>query len=193
MIPTVIAHCPDLGRDIRPLIGRLPGVRVFEGTRLPEGQDGAVFSHHSIVELAKVQGWPCVWVLEDDCSFTPSFSLAQWQADTVWMLQQGYQVLTGGCIAAANPRLVRRGLFAVDRFKSAHCVVYAASAYDTVLIAGPPLDLQLGRLGLKCLMTYPFAAVQAPSFSGLLNRQVDYRPRYTRYEAELEALAQVKP
>lgn len=189
MIPAVIAYCPALGRDIAGLQAAVPGARVYSSGRVPRGEDGCLAAHQAVVRMAAKAGWPAVFLMEDDCSFTPHFSLARWEADAAWAAAQGYDVLTGGCISARRPRLVRAGLFAVDWFKSAHCVVYREPAYPVVLRAGQPLDLSLGRLGARCLMTYPFVAVQAPGFSGIRNRDVDYRAKYARYEHELEARA----
>lgn len=189
MIPAVIAFCPDLGRDIAAIRANVPHATVYSSGLVPKGEDGCLAAHQAIVRLAQSQDWPAVCVLEDDCEFTTHFVLEQWEADARWAERHGYNILTGGCIAAKAPRLVRSGLFAVHHFKSAHCVVYLRSAYPIVLTVGQPLDVSLGKCGAKCVMTYPFVAVQAPGFSGIRKRPVDYRPRYRRYEQELEALA----
>jgi len=190
MIPSVIAYCPELGRDISRLQAAVPTAQVYRATRTPQGTDGCLLAHQGIVRLAHAQRWPAVFVMEDDCELTEHFSPARWEADVAWAAAAGYTVLSGGCISAARPRLVRAGLFAVARFKSAHCIVYRAEAYALVLRATPPyLDIMLGRLGARCLLTYPFVAVQRPGFSGILNRYVDYRPKYRRFEQRLGELA----
>lgn len=190
MIPAVIAHCPELGRDIAGIHAAVPQAIVHRAAKFPpHTHDGCIAAHQAIVRMAIAEDWPAVFAIEDDCAFTPAFSLAQWEADVAWAAAHGYNVLTGGCISARHPRLVRAGLFAVERFKSLHCVVYLRSAYAIVLRVVYPIDVMLGRLGARCLMAYPFVALQAPGYSGIQDRIVDYGPRYRRYEQELGALA----
>ncbi len=190
MIPSVIAHCPELGRDLSAMRAAVPDAIVYRAALFPpHSHDGCIAAHQAIVRMAQAARWPAVFVMEDDCAFTDHFSLTQWAADIAWAQAHDYTVLTGGCISARKPRLVRRGLFAVERFKSVHCVVYTEAAYDIVLRLTHPMDPQLGRLGARCLMAYPFVAVQAAGYSGIQDRVVDYVPLYQRYEATLEGLA----
>lgn len=188
MTPAVIAYCPDLGRDLAPILAQVPDAQVYSSGLVPKGEDGCLAAHQAIVRMAMAAKWPAVFVLEDDCCFTPAFNREAWEDAIDWMATHGYNILTGGCISAHGPRKVREGLLAVAWFKSAHCIVYRASAYPIVLRAGQPLDVSLGRLGGKCLMTYPFVAVQQPCVSGILKRPVNYLERYARHERILEAL-----
>lgn len=187
--PARIVHCPSLGRDLSPILAQVPDARVQLADRTPGTHAGCIGAHQAIVREAQAQRWPAVWVLEDDCSFTPAFSLAQWWADLGWAAAHGFTMLVGGCAAAAKPRRVRDGLVAVTRFKSSHCVAYLAAAYEIVLRLVEPMDLMLGRLGGRPVVTVPFVAVQAPGFSGIQQRPVDYRGRYDRIEASLRGLA----
>lgn len=191
MIAAVIAHCPVLGRDISGLFKAVPHALVHIAARTTNGHDGCIAAHRAIVQMAREHGWPSVFVMEDDCAFTSAFSLEQWERDIRWAGKHGYNVIAGGCVSTRNPVKVRDGLFAVERFKSTHCVAYHESAYAVVDRVKEPIDLQLGLQGGKCVVVHPFVAVQAPSFSGIQNRDVDYRPMYARHEAHLATLAGV--
>jgi len=187
--PAVIAHCPELGRDLSQLLRAVPHAIVYRAPRTDNGHDGCIAAHRGIVQMARDRGWSSVFVMEDDCSFTEAFDLKRWERDIRWAGKRGYDVLAGGCVSTRNPTLVRDGLFAVERFKSTHCVAYHSGAFDIVDRVVPPIDLQLGTLGAKCVVTFPYVAVQGPSVSGILNRPVDYRPMYARHEAQLALLA----
>ena len=58
-----------------------------------------------------------------------------------------------------------------------------------------PFDLSLGATcGLRCVLTWPFVAVQRPSFSGILQQPVDYVPLYAAHEKRLgHALGMLQP
>lgn len=184
----MILHCPELGRDIAPLLARVPDAIVFRSARTPNGHDGCLAGHKAIVRMAIDEGWSGVFLMEDDCQFTPAFSRDQWDADVEWAGRNGYDVVTGGSVSTKNARQVRPGLFAVDRFKSTHCIAYLPPAYDVVRRLVFPIDLMIGRLGARPLVTFPFVALQRPGFSGLLERFIDYTPEYDRHAAHLAAL-----
>ncbi len=177
----------------------MPDAEVLIGERTPRGCDGCLDSHKRAVRLAQQKAWPCVFVMEDDCAFVPAFSLAQWEADAAWAQAHGYDVLAGGCTRTYGAKRVRSGLLEVSAFHSAHCLVYFASGYDKVLRAVQPFDLSLGcetvttfattYVGCRIVLTAPFVAVQRPSFSGILQRHVNYVPDYVAHEKVLEALA----
>lgn len=184
--PLFILHCPSLGRDLEPILARVPEAQIAEGPRLTDGYAGCTAGHQAIVRRAMTGGWPAVGIFEDDCAFTDAFSVAQWRADARWAAQRGYQAVIGGSVSTRGARLVRTGLYAVERFKSTHCVTYLRSAFETVLRVGAgPIDKQLSKLGLRTVLTVPFVAVQRIAFSGALHRIVDYGPQYIRHETTL--------
>lgn len=187
-LPSVIVWCPPLNRDISVLQACVPNAEVFLAPRMAHGHDGCILAHQAIVQRAKAERWPAVFVMEDDCAFTDAFSLKQWRADVAWAAAHGYDIVTGGCVSTRNARVVRDGLCAVDRFKSTHCVAYLPAAYDIVLTIAEPIDVNLGRRGGKPLVTVPYVAVQRPGYSGIQNCDVDYRPMYARHEAHLRTL-----
>lgn len=189
MIPAVVIHCASLGRDISGIRAAVPHLQVYDAKRFPPGDHaGCIAGHQAIVQMARLSGWPAVWVFEDDCEFTPAFAIERWVADATWARNHGYNTITGGCVSTRNPRLVREGLFAVDRFKSTHCIVYHEDVYEIVMKLTTPMDPMLGRLGAKCLVTYPFVAVQRPAFSGILGHHQDYLRSYERESNRLGVL-----
>lgn len=186
-IPAVVMHCPSLGRSLDRLRLQVPDLQVHLGVILPDGYWANVLGYQAIVRRARAEGWESVWILEDDCQFAPTFSVDQWLKDWAWCRAQGFNLLTGGCVAARNPRAIRSGLFAVERFKSTHCAIYHESIYDAILgLTCGPFDKQISKArGVRAVLTHPFGAVQAPGYSGILGRVKDYTPEYARLEAEL--------
>lgn len=184
MIPTVVVHCAALGRSLDHIRAHVPDVIVFDAPLAPQ-HAGCIAGHQHAVALARRYGWDAVGVLEDDCQFTEAFSGEQWTADVAWARTHGYDMVNGGCIRAANPRLVRSGLVAVDRFKSAHCVAYLPGAFSVVDRLVYPMDYMLGRLGARAVVTVPFVAIQAPGVSGHLGRFTDYASDYAEREQRL--------
>lgn len=188
MLNAFVLHCPELGRSLDGIRAAVPDVQALRAPRTANGHDGCIAAHQDAVRIAVARAWPSVWVIEDDCAFTSAFSRDRWEADADWTRAHGYGVLAGGCFSVKNPRLIRDGLLAVDRFKSSHCVVYHQAAYDTVLRVTEPIDLMLGTLGARCAVAFPFVAVQAPGFSGTLERSVDNGDGYVRCENRLAGL-----
>jgi len=144
-----------------------------------------------------------VFVMEDDCAFAAAFDWERWNADADWAQSHGYDVMTGGCTRTYGEKVVRAyttgdrvvRLIEVSAFHSAHCVVYFQSGYAKALLAIQPYDLSLGKdCGLRCVLTWPFVAVQRPSFSGILRQPVDYVPFYEAHERRLgHALGMLEP
>lgn len=105
--------------------------------------------------------------------------------DAWWAQEHNYGVLAGGCVNTYDPRKVRDGLVAVSRFHSAHCVVYFEAFYDNILQTVQPFDISLGLCGVRGVVSIPFAAVQRPTFSGILQKDVNYVPLYEMHEKYL--------
>jgi hypothetical protein len=191
----VVLSCPHLHRDITALRDQIPDALVQIGLPTPHGHDGCLEMHKTAVRDAQAAQAPAVFVMEDDCQFTPAWDYARWQADAQWAQAHGYDVLVGGSTRTYKPRKVRHGLLEVRAFHSAHCLVYFASGYERVLDAVQPFDLSLGAevkseyptryVGCRIVLTYPFVAVQRPSFSGILQKPVDYGPEYVGHEQYL--------
>ncbi len=183
---SAIIYCPHLNRDIRGLINKVPNPRIHTGYPTTLGHDGCLQCHHQIVTEARALGWPSVFVMEDDCQFTEEFDYHKWIADALWCKENGFGCLTGGCVNTYGAQKTRReGILAVDKFHSAHCIVYFADQYERVLQTIQPFDTSLGDVGVRCAVSWPFVAVQRPVFSGILQKDVDYTGLYALHEQHL--------
>ena len=191
---TFIIYCPHLNRDIRPILNAVPDPQIWTGEKTPRGEDGCLQCHQAIVRKAKHEGWQMVGVLEDDCAFAPAFTYGDWLDAAQWAWRHDYDVLVGGSTRTYGEKMVGDGFIEVEAFHSAHCVVYMQSSYDTILKTVQPHDLSIGRLGARCVLTWPFVAVQSQSYSGILKQQVDYVPLYEAHEKRLgHALGLLEP
>lgn len=193
-----IIYCPHLNRDIRGILNAVPNPQIVTGEQTERGEDGCLQCHQQIVRHAKDQDWPMVFVMEDDCHFTQHFSWEKWMTFAQYAQMRHYDVLVGGCTRTYGERLActidGHAMLQVEAFHSAHCIVYFASGYDKVLQTVQPLDLSIGQQGATILLTWPFLAVQAPSFSGILKKPVDYVPEYEAHERRLgHALGLLQP
>lgn len=189
---SVILYCPHLDRDIRGILARVPNSRILTGYPTPYGHDGCLEMHKDAVRIAVENGWESVFVMEDDCEFTPRFEWGAWKLDARWSNENGYDVLVGGCTRTYDERKVREHMIEVSAFHSAHCIVYHRRGFEKVLQhAVQPYDLSLGReCGCRVALAHPFVAVQRPSFSGILQQNVNYVPYYESHERNLtEALS----
>lgn len=166
-LATIILYCPHLGRDLMPLLKRIPNSRILAGLPVVPGEAGCLQMHQEAVRIAQAEGRPYVLVLEDDCLLTPSFSFDRLLSAILFAQREGYGVVQGGSVLATNPRKVAAGLLAVDRACSAHFMVYLAAGYHAVLSASQPFDLSIGMLGIRPLLTLPFMAIQKAGKSGI--------------------------
>lgn len=185
---SIILYCPHLDRDLRPVFKQVPNTLILTGYPTPQGHDGCLEMHKQAIRIAKHHGWDRVFVMEDDCDFTPAFSWDAWQQDATRAREIGGDMLVGGCVGTYGARRLTDRLVAVDRFHSAHCVVYFSSGYDRALNAVQPYDISLGEVGVRPIVTVPFVAVQKPSFSGILLQDVNYVPLYHMHEQYLLSL-----
>jgi hypothetical protein len=196
----VILYCPYLNRDLRPILSKLRGyARLILGEKTPAACDGCLEGHHDAVRWAASEQASAIFFIEDDCQFTDDFDYERWCETAVWARDRGYDVITGGCVHSYEARVVNPpsetgpyGLIEVSAFHSAHCVIYLDSSYEKALRTTQPHDASLGHNGCRCLVTWPFVAVQRPSFSGILLEDVNYLPLYHRYEERLGAMLDLR-
>lgn len=192
---SVVLYAPHLGRSLTALRAAVPHLGVLTGQRTPRGEDGCLESHKAVIRESMALGDPRLFVLEDDTQFTEHFNWARWCADAAWAESAGYDVMVGGSTRTYCERVVRDGMIEVGAFHSTHCYVIFRSGYAKALQAVQPYDLSLGATcGLRCVLTWPFVAVQRPSYSGILQQSVDYVPLYQAHEARLgHALGMLQP
>ena len=81
--PTVIHQSTNDERD--PLVAelgrRIPGLAHQEAIMNANGVRGCSFSHMAIIRRAMDEGWPAVWIMEDDCVLQSAFDLEVWHHD----------------------------------------------------------------------------------------------------------------
>lgn len=199
-VKNIVLYAPHLNRDLRPIVnGCLGDVEIFRGEKTLEGCDGCLQGHQKAVKLALVSDWPAIFVMEDDCQFTDQFDYLRWCETLIWARDHNYDIITGGCVATYGARIVNApsesgpyGLFEVDKFHSAHCIIYLASSYEKVMLTVQPHDTSIADVGCRQLMTWPFVAVQRPGFSGILQEDRDYTPLYRMHEDWLEQAHQLR-
>lgn len=186
---SVVLYAPHLGRSLNHLHAHVPNLQVLIGERTPKGEDGCLESHKMAIREAQAARASRVFVMEDDCFFTQHFNWDRWWEDADWAETNEYDVMTGGCTRTYDERVIGHGLIEVSAFHSAHCVVYFESGYEKALKAVQPYDVSLGRdCGMRCLLTWPFVAVQRPSYSGILQQHVNYVPYYQQHEEALRKM-----
>lgn len=155
---------------------------VVEGIKHENGAIGCLLSHQKIVRMAKEQGRPYVWVIEDDCKFLPTngavFSygrvIAKFLTDNPMV-----EVVNGcGNLAVYEISSVQKikDLFFLTTPKvfTTHCVFYSASAYDKILAfdTSEPIDCAINKL--KMVFVWPFLATQVESYSDISEKDVNY-------------------
>jgi hypothetical protein len=184
-----IIYCPHLNRDIRGLLNAVPNPRIATGYPTEKGHDGCLESHKDIIRRARMADEPFVFVMEDDCQFTDIFIYDDWLLTVEDLAGRGADLLVGGCVNTYQPRKCGFSspyqVVEVDKFHSAHCIVYFESGYERALDAIQPWDTSLGDQGLRTFMTWPFVAIQRPTYSGILQRDVDYTGFYKVHEEHL--------
>ncbi len=191
---SVIIYCPHLNRDIRGLLNAVPNPRIHTGYPTDRGEDGCLQCHHEIVHHAQMRQDRAIFVMEDDCAFTTHFDLNEWCLTAQWAESHGYDVVVGGSTRTTGERVIEPGKIEVATFTSAHCVIYLASGYECLLKTTQPHDVSIGLNGARCVLLWPFVAVQRAVFSGILRQEVDYTPLYDAHEQRLgHALGLLEP
>lgn len=198
----VVLYCPDLGRDIAPILRHIPDAVVLRGELVTPGEAGCLAMHQQAVRMAVANGWSAVTVIEDDCQFAEWFTYTGWIDIAARAHELGAGALVGGSVKTFGARAAGSGLVAVDRCCSAHFVTHFERGYDAVFNAVQPFDLSFSSL-TPTLVAWPFVAVQAPGKSGIGRpvdpgasqryrgpEPVDYRKSFAKQQQKLAEVAQ---
>lgn len=193
----VVLYCPHLGRDIAPILERVPGAIVLCGEPVVPGEAGCLDMHKAAVQMAIDGGWPAVTVIEDDCQLTDLFAWWFWCELAARAEALGAGALVGGSVKVFGARRAEPGLVRVDKCCSAHFVTHFERGYQAVLDAVQPFDLSFSEK-TPTMVAWPFMAVQAPGRSGIGRpvdpgasqryrgpEEVDYRRSFARQEQRL--------
>ena len=161
-----------------------PDVERFAAIKRSPGFIGCSMSHIAVLERAKAEGWPSVFIVEDDFA---------WRNKEVGLpvleqlLKKPYDVIVlTGTYVTADPKTLR-----LKSCQTATAYVVAAAYYDTLLA-----NYKEGLAGLEATGNYPMYAldqywkrlqprdrwfivqpilgIQRPSFSDIEGRVVNY-------------------
>ena len=199
----VIHHSANTEREpfVADLELRVPGLRRVEAIVRPDAPvEGSTRSHLSIIERAKADHLPSVWIMEDDCILTPAFNVETWlytldRADPArqspGLETDGFAIVVGGAAGwrapydACLPRDAH--LVGVERWSSCHCWVVFQQAYDALLQCDPrmAIDVSAANLQVRKAVRVPFVAVRPRNCSSPERRIADDGPWFQRAEAGL--------
>lgn len=108
----------------------------------PYKQIGCTMTHLEIIARAKKEGWPYVFILEDDCM--PCEALKEWSALVSFLEQEArsWDIFLGGALfvypkkwmTRFRPRTLEQlAVIECCDAVTAHFVIYNASSYDRLL------------------------------------------------------------
>jgi len=180
-----LPHRIDRMANIKKLRKNYPSlnIQIFEGIRDENGARGCLRSHRALIRMAKEQGRPYIWVIEDDCVFTlNNGALATLARTIITHLNNPNVDIVNGCGNLDKYELTsivpNNGMFFLGSpiVLTAHCIFYSSSCYDKMLSLPDTtiLDGQEGTNSCKMAFTYPYLATQLPSFSDIENKDVSY-------------------
>jgi hypothetical protein len=180
-----LPHRKDRMENINKLRKNYPSldIRIFEGIRDENGARGCLLSHQALIRMAKKEGRPYIWVIEDDCSFTLTNGAMATMARTITTYLNSPSVdIVNGCgnlgqyeITSIVP--VNSMFFLTSpALSTTHCIFYSASSYDKMLELSDTtlLDGDKGTNSCNMAFTWPFLATQLPSFSDIEEKDVNY-------------------
>jgi hypothetical protein len=133
--------------------------------------------------MAKEQGKPYIWVIEDDCTFTLTNGALATMARTITSYLNNRSVdIVNGCGNVGKYELTSvipsNGMFFLTApdLLTTHCMFYSSSCYDKMLALPDTtiLDGEKGTNSCNMVFTWPFMATQLPSFSDIAEKDVDY-------------------
>ena len=146
------------------------------------GWKGCLQSHQAVVRYAKDNRLPYILVLEDDCDLLVSpteFQSALLAAIDYLTTTPSVQIVSGcGNLITWSASVVgsRGGLrfLTSPDIRTAHCIFYSASAYDTLLAfqETDAFDVQMNQCSI--VFTYPYLATQLPGYSDNESTMTEY-------------------
>jgi len=191
MIPAFVVH-QSSNAEREPIVAdlerKVPGLERVEALMHANGIVGCSRSHKRIIQRAKDAGWPAVWIMEDDCVFTPHFDLQDWTQTVHQALDAGYHIVVGGSANGQTPsKSPIQHLVTVQGFSSCHCWVLRADGYDAVLNVNDtlPIDVAVSQLALTKACRVPLIARQQPSLSSIQHIFEDYTILFDQAERNM--------
>ena len=179
-----LPHRTDRMANIQKLQRFYPSlnIHVVEGIQHERGLTGCLLSHQKIVRMAKEQGRPYVWVIEDDCKLLPGNGtvISYVKRIASYLADNPTVGIVNGC--------GNLGEFKIDTIRAVgdmffmtapqvwatHCIFYSQSCYDAFLDLDPGAIIDTETNKMKLVFTFPFLATQVTSFSDITKRDVNY-------------------
>ena len=179
-----LPHRTDRMANIQKLHRLYPSlnIHVVDAIQHERGLTGCLLSHQKIVRMAKEQGRPYVWVIEDDCKLLPGNGTLVSYANKVAKYLAGNPGvgIVNGC--------GNLGEFKIDTIQAmgdmffmtapqvwaTHCMFYSQSCYDGFLALDPGVIIDTETNKMNMAFTFPFLATQVTSFSDIVKKDVNY-------------------
>jgi len=184
---------PDRLEKIQENFRDWPKLEKVSAIRHESGAEGCRLSHLKCLELARQRNYPWVLVLEDDCLVNPD-SLERFNniLPSLWIRRESFDVFLGGVTEVRDVSVIQYNpvLFKAIGLTTHFCV-YSSNSYDKLIEAnknggGSPDAVYVGIDNIRIFCTYPFIAIQAPSYSDLLKREVNYKEVFSSSEEILK-------
>ena len=155
-------------------------IHIIDGVYdIENGARGCLLSHKKIVQFAKENDLPYIFVIEDDCEFLlPNTILIHTIADMISYIPN--VDIINGCgnlIEFKIDNVVSHGntyFLKSPDVRTTHCILYGKSSYDTFLSFPDTsiTDVQINTTNL--VYTYPYLAKQLSSYSDITKENVEY-------------------
>jgi GR25 family glycosyltransferase involved in LPS biosynthesis len=171
-------------------------LEVVPGIKHEEPWKGCALSHLAIVQKAKAAALPWVLILEDDAAptdLTPERFNSLLEA--LWSKRSEWDIFNGGpsnvkreetSFVAKDPPLLK------TKGQTSHFILMNSSVFDTFLKDITNTDQRIidlyYRETFRMFATYPYIAIQAPGYSTIEGKSVDYVPGLKQSEGILKTV-----
>jgi hypothetical protein len=179
-----LPHRKDRRAHMDAMQAKYPSVKIHyvDGVYDPTSYLGCQLSHKKCVQMAKDAGWPYVIVLEDDCDFwLPDSQLRQAFETMIEYYTSHPEVeIVNGCgnidpLVITSCEAFKQMYFLTSpKVYTGHCILYGDRVYDKVLAVEPGILIDAVQSQWNIVYTYPYLATQIPSYSDLVQENVDY-------------------
>lgn len=157
----------------------LPKMISSDGTPISNGDIGCVLSHLKLVKMARQSGIPNYLVLEDDVEFAPDFN--DRFSEAIGELPADWDMLYLGGSHMEEPVPVTQHIARISNTFTTHAIGIRHTVYDDLIAVwekqNEKVDISLSSLHRRynCYVIRPHIAFQAPGYSDILNKEVDYQ------------------
>jgi len=149
---------------------------------------GCHLSHRKIVQKAKDEGWPCVWIMEDDCMFTGPGAVKHFLRSIPMI----YRIYTGG--SYGTHKTYHKDVYYTypQSISGTHCYILRNSVYGQFLgmDENEHLDVVISKTfaledKVAIVMPAQIIALQMPGYSDITRQEVNYNNDKYLWQYEL--------